>query len=334
MRLIASERSCSIHIPDGYLSPATCAVLYGAALPFWAVAARKVGKLMRARMVPLVSLFSAFAFALQMFNVPLPGGTTGHAVGGTLLALVLGPWGAVVGLSVVFLLQALFFGDGGITAYGANVFNMAIVLPLAGYALYRFLITLLPGKQVIAAVIASYIAIILAAFLTALELGLQPRLFHAADGTPLYAPYDLKIALPAVMVPHLLVAGPIEAVVTGLVLAFLLRTRMPLGVMPQPHPLPLRWLWVGLGLVALLTPIGLLASGTAWGEWGGDDLKEMLGFVPQGLARLENLWQAPFSGYSLPGIGPMAGYIASAIVGMGMLALISFLVLRASRRKG
>ncbi|HJW88158.1 MAG TPA: cobalt transporter CbiM, partial [Dehalococcoidia bacterium] len=302
-----------MHIPDGYLSPATCAVLYGAALPFWAVAARKVGKLMKARMVPLIALFSAFAFALQMFNVPLPGGTTGHAVGGTLLALVLGPWGAVVGLSVVFLLQALFFGDGGITAYGANAFNMAIVLPLAGYALYRFLITLLPGKQVMAAAIASYIAMMLAALLTALELGLQPRLFHAADGTPLYAPYDLKIALPAVMVPHLLVAGPIEAVVTGLVLAFLLRTRMPLGVMPQPRPLPLRWLWVGLGLVALLTPIGMMASGTAWGEWGGDDLKEMLGFVPQGLARLENMWQAPFSGYSLPGIGPVAGYIASAI---------------------
>ncbi len=323
-----------MHIPDGYLSPATCAVLYGAALPFWAIAGRKVGKLMKARMVPLISLFSAFAFALQMFNVPLPGGTTGHAVGGTLLALVLGPWGAVVGLSVVFLLQALFFGDGGITAYGANAFNMAIVLPLAGYGLYRYLITLLPGKQVIAAAIASYIAIILAAFLTGLELGLQPLLFHAADGTPLYAPYALKIALPAMVVPHLLVAGPIEALVTGLVLAFLLRTKMPLGVMPQPRPLKLRWLWAGLGLVALLTPIGLLASGTAWAEWGREDLQSMLGFVPQGLARLEGMWRAPIPDYSFPGLGPVSGYIVSAILGMAMFALLSFLVLRASRRKG
>ncbi len=323
-----------MHIPDGYLSPATCAVLYGAALPFWVVASRKVGKLMKARMVPLISLFSAFAFALQMFNVPLPGGTTGHAVGGTLLALVLGPWGAVVGLSVVFLLQALFFGDGGITAYGANAFNMAIVLPLAGYGLYRYLITLLPGKQVIAAAIASYIAIILAAFLTGLELGLQPLLFHAADGTPLYAPYALKIALPAMVVPHLLVAGPIEALVTGLVLAFLLRTKMPLGVMPQPRPLKLRWLWAGLGLVALLTPIGLLASGTAWAEWGREDLQSMLGFVPQGLARLEGMWRAPIPDYSFPGLGPVSGYIVSAILGMAMFALLSFLVLRASRRKG
>ncbi|MFH1482783.1 MAG: cobalt transporter CbiM, partial [Chloroflexota bacterium] len=217
-----------MHIPDGYLSPATCAVLYGAALPFWAVAAKKVGKLMRARMVPLIALFSAFAFALQMFNVPLPGGTTGHAVGGTLLALVLGPWGAVVGLSVVLLLQAVFFGDGGILAYGANVFNMAIVLPLAGYGAYRFLITLLPGRQAIAAAIASYFAINLAALLVALELGLQPLLFHAADGAPLYAPYALKLAIPAVMVPHLLVAGLVEALVTGMVVAFLLRTKMPL----------------------------------------------------------------------------------------------------------
>src|SRR4030067_2963014 len=140
----------------------------------------------------------------------------------------------------------------------------------------------------------------LAALLVALELGLQPSLFPAAAGTPLYAPYDLKLALPAVMVPHLLVAGPIEAMVTGLVLAFLLRAKMPLGVMPQPRPLPLRWLWVGLGLVALLTPIGLLASGTAWGEWGSKQLQDMLGFVPQGLERLENLWHGASRGHPLP----------------------------------
>jgi len=289
---------------------------------------------MKARVVPLIALFSAFAFALQMFNVPLPGGTTGHAVGATLLAIVLGPWGAVVGLSVVFLLQALFFGDGGILAYGANVFNMAIVMPLAGYGLYRILVSVFPRRPATAAAIASYIAIILAALFAAMELGLQPLLFHAADGTPLYAPYALKIALPAMLVPHLLVAGPIEALVTGLVVAFLLRTKMPLGVMPQPRPLRLRWLWAGLGLVALLTPIGLLASGTAWGEWGGEDLQEMLGFVPRGLEKLGGVWRAPFSDYSLPGMGPVPGYIASAVVGMGVLALLSFLVLRASRRRG
>jgi cobalt/nickel transport system permease protein len=168
----------------------------------------------------------------------------------------------------------------------------------------------------------------------ALELGLQPLLFHAADGTPLYAPYALKLALPAVMVPHLLVAGPIEALVTGMVLAFLLRTKMPLGVMPQPRPLKLRWLWAGLAVVALLTPIGLMASGTAWGEWGGEDLQAMLGFVPQGLERLGSIWRAPIPDYSFPGLGPVAGYIVSAIVGMATLAVVSFLVLRASRRKG
>jgi len=323
-----------VHIPDGYLSPATCGVLYGASLPFWAVAGRKVGAVMKARMVPLIALFSAFAFALQRFNVPLPGGTTGHAVGATLLALVLGPWGAVMGLSVVFLLQALFFGDGGITAYGANVFNMAIVMPLAGYGAYRFLITLFPRRQAIAAAVASYFAINLAALFAALELGLQPLLFHAADGTPLYAPYALKIAVPAMVIPHLLVAGPIEALVTGMVIAFLLRSKMSLGVLPQPKPLRLRWLWVGLGVVALFTPIGLLATGTAWGEWGGEDLQNMLGFVPQGLEKLGSLWRAPIPDYSFPGLGPVSGYIVSAVIGMAMFALLSFLVLRASRRKG
>jgi len=322
-----------MHIPDGYLSPATCGVMYAAALPFWAIAGRKIGSVMKARMVPLIAVFSAFAFALQMFNVPLPGGTTGHAVGGTLLALVVGPWGAVVGLSVTFLLQALFFGDGGITAYGANVFNMAIVLPLAGYAAYRYLITLFPGRQAVAAAVASYFAINLSALFVALELGLQPLLFHAADGTPLYAPYALKLAIPAVMIPHLLVAGVVEALVTGMVLTFLLRAKMPLGVMPQPKPLRLRWLWAGVGVVALLTPIGLLASGTAWGEWGGEDLQGMLGFVPQGLEKLGGLWQAPFADYTVPGLGPVSGYILSAIIAIAMLALVSVLVLRANRRK-
>jgi len=289
---------------------------------------------MKARMVPLISLFSAFAFALMMFNVPLPGGTTGHAVGATLLAIVLGPWAAVVGLSMVLLLQAVFFGDGGILAYGANVFNMAIVMPLAGYGAYRLLLSLLPRRQAIAAAVASYFAMNLAAMFAGLELGLQPLLFHAADGTPLYAPYALKLALPAMMVPHLLVAGPIEAVVTGLLVAFLLRTKMPMGVIPQPKPLRLRWLWAGLAGVALLTPIGLLASGTAWGEWGSEDLQGMLGFVPRGLEKLGNIWRAPLPDYSVPGIGPAAGYIISAIIGVAILALLSFLILRVSRRKG
>lgn len=311
-----------MHIPDGYLSPATWGALYVASLPFWAIAQRRVGQAMKAQMVPVLAMFSAFAFVIQMFNVPLPGGTTGHAVGGTLLAVVLGPWAAVLGLSVVLLIQALFFGDGGITAYGANAFNMAVALPLTGYLVYRTVLSLFPRRRVMAAVIGSYIAINVGGLLTALELGLQPMLFHTAEGTPLYAPYPLKIALPAVMVPHLLVVGPIEALITGLALALVLRTRM-LPEMETPRPRRLRWLWVALALLALFTPLGLLASGTAWGEWGQEELRGMLGFVPEGLVRLEGLWRwAPLSGYSLPSGGAELGYIVSALLGIALVGLL------------
>ncbi|MFH1485166.1 MAG: energy-coupling factor ABC transporter permease, partial [Chloroflexota bacterium] len=122
-----------MHIPDGYLSPASFAVMYAAAAPFWYVAVQKVKSALTTRMVPLLSIFSAFSFTIMMFNVPLPGGTTGHAVGGTLLAIVLGPWAAVIGISVALVIQAIFFGDGGITTIGANCFNIAVVLPMVGY---------------------------------------------------------------------------------------------------------------------------------------------------------------------------------------------------------
>ena len=126
-----------MHIPDGYLSPSTCAALYAGAAPFWFVALRRAGKLLHARLVPLISLVSAFVFVIMMFNIPRPGGTTGHAVGMAVSAILLGPSASILAISVALLIQAVFFGDGGITAFGANSFNMAVVGSLVAYAVYR-----------------------------------------------------------------------------------------------------------------------------------------------------------------------------------------------------
>src|SRR5256714_8479336 len=128
-----------MHIPDGYLSPATCAALYGGSAPFWYVSLHRVKKTLHTRLVPLLSLFAAFCFVIMMFNLPLPGGTTGHAVGMGIATVVLGPWGSILAISVALLIQAVFFGDGGITAFGANCFNMAIVGSLAAHWIYRAL---------------------------------------------------------------------------------------------------------------------------------------------------------------------------------------------------
>src|SRR6201996_2915660 len=115
-----------MHIPDGYLSPITCVVMYAAAVPFWAIALKRVKRLLNTRLVPLLSVFAAFSFVIMMFNIPLPGGTTGHAVGVGIATIVLGPWASILAISVALLIQAIFFGDGGITAYGANCMNMEI----------------------------------------------------------------------------------------------------------------------------------------------------------------------------------------------------------------
>ena len=317
-----------MHIPDGYLSPVTDGVMLAAAAPFWTVALKKVRKTLNQRTVPVLALFSAFSFVTMMFNVPLPGGTTAHAVGGTLLAIVLGPWAAVIGISVALGIQALFFGDGGILAFGANCFNMAIVLPLVGYFIYKLISSNSAAsspRRLLGAVLGSYAGINAAALCAGIELGLQPLLFHTSGGAPLYAPYGLATAVPAMVGGHLLVAGPVEALVTGLAVFYLQRSHSTLlQADTQAKGEGKRWvLWGGLAALALATPLGLLASGTAWGEWGLDELKTMgLSAIPQGLQKLAEWWPAPLPDYGFPRMGAVIGYILSAFVGMGLIVFL------------
>jgi len=213
-----------MHIPDGYLGPATCGFFYVAMLPLWTAASRIVKKTLKAKQVPLLAIGAAFSFVIMMFNVPIPGGSTGHAVGGVLVAILLGPWAACIAITVALVVQALLFGDGGITAIGANCFNMAFVLPFVGYYLYNALSYHAPmdsKRRVIAAGVAGYIGINVAAFLAGVEFGLQPLLHHTLNGQALYCPYGLKVAVPAMAGEHLLVFGWVEAVVTALVVKYL-----------------------------------------------------------------------------------------------------------------
>src|SRR5580704_16770691 len=148
-----------MHILAAYLSPATCATLYATSAPFWYVALQRVKKTLHTRLVPLLSLFAAFSFVIMMFNLPLPGGTTGHAVGIGLAAVVLGPWASMLAVSIALIIQALFFGDGGITAIGANCFNMAIVGSLVAYGVYRVVAggsPIVSFRRVVAAGLAGY----------------------------------------------------------------------------------------------------------------------------------------------------------------------------------
>lgn len=213
-----------MHIPDGYLGPTTCGVFYAVMLPIWTVASKIVKKTLRIKQVPMLAIGAAFSFVIMMFNVPIPGGSTGHAVGGVLAAILLGPWAACIAITVALVIQALLFGDGGITAIGANCFNMALVLPFAGYYIYKAISYNAPidsNRRVIAAGIAGYVALNLAAGLTGFEFGIQPLLHKTASGQALYCPYGLNVALPAMLGEHLLVFGWVEAIVTALVIKYL-----------------------------------------------------------------------------------------------------------------
>ncbi len=333
-----------MHIPENYLSPVSCAVMGAAMVPVWVHAVKKTNRELPKEKLPLLGAGAAFSFLAMMFNVPLVGGTTGHAVGGTLIALLFGPHAACLAVSVALLLQAVIFGDGGILAFGANCFNMAFVLPYAGYYIYR----LLMGKKIsqdkgsvrpyVAAFLGSYLGLNLAALCCAVEFGVQPMLFRDAAGNALYCPYDLSIAVPAMMLPHLAVAGFVEAVFTVAVFALVRKTAPELTYERMLTDAPetgnkKRYVPV-FALIALLIaacPLGLLATGTAWGEWGADEIAEIvtngkaLGYTPSGL---ESGWSldVPMPDYSLEGMNETLAYVLSAVIGVALLIIIFKLI--------
>lgn len=317
-----------MHIPDGYLSPKTCVAFYAAMIPVWYVASRKVEQGLKLKQLPLLALGAAFTFVIMMFNIPIPGGSTGHMVGTTVVAIALGPWAGVVAMSLTLTLQALLFGDGGLTALAANAFNMAFVMSFSGYYAFRLIAAGNPGalRRSAAAFIAAYISVNLAALAAALELGIQPIIASGADGRPLYAPYPLSISIPAMMAPHLLFFGPVEALGTMLVVSYVHRTQKG---MLEASKSPLRPLWAAIVILALLTPLGLLAAGTPWGEWGREELKDLLGYIPSGMDRVAEVWKGILPDYALPGAeGGLASiifYIVSALIGSAGVVLIIYI---------
>ena len=339
-----------MHIPDGYLSPSTCAGLYAGAAPFWYVALRRINKQLHSRTIPLLGMFAAFSFVVMMFNLPLPGGTTGHAIGIGMATIVSGPWVSMLAVSIALLIQALFFGDGGISTYGANCFNMAIAGSLVTYGVYRALSSgadIHSRRRVFAAGIAGYAAINVAALLAALEFGIQPLLFHDASGTPLYAPYPLSISIPAMMIGHLTFAGLAELVLSAGVVAYLQRAD-PEILRATREKRPIRRLWIALAAALVLTPLGIIAVGGAWGEWRASSFSDSAGRAqvaavsgdrappsqaPSGLEKLSTLWKAPFADYAPRFIAnAYLAYFVAALIGVALI-LVCVTLLRVFIRR-
>ncbi|MCQ2491612.1 MAG: cobalt transporter CbiM [Lachnospiraceae bacterium] len=320
-----------MHIPENYLSPQTCAVMTAAVAPVWAYSIKKVKNEIPKAKMPLLGVGAAFSFLGMMFNVPLPGGTTGHAVGGTLIALLLGPEAACISVSIALLIQALLFGDGGILAFGANCFNMAFLLPFVGYGVYKLVSNMIKSDsgKYIGAALGGYAGINAAAFMAALEFGVQPYLFTDAAGQALYCPYGLNIAIPSMMIGHLTIFGLAEVLFTTVIFAFVLKTAP--GIVKESNKFSAKSVYALIAVLIAAVPLGLLAEGTAWGEWGADEIASItsggtaLGYTPAGMTGGFEL-STIFPDYTIAGMPDVAAYILSAIIGVALCIILFRLV--------
>ena len=212
----------AMHIPDGFLAlPAAvvCAIVAALALT---LAVRCLARQQGERFVPLLGVTAAGLFAGQMVNFPLLGlQTSGHLMGGVLAAVILGPWGAMVAIASVLLVQCFLFGDGGVTALGANLLNMGVIGGMLGYAVYSTLRRAIGGNfgTVAAAVLASWIIIPVSALAFSVEM--------AVGGGIEFMP------LVTLMVFYHVWIGLGEAVLTGLVTQWLVRVRPDLIYQPN-----------------------------------------------------------------------------------------------------
>jgi cobalt/nickel transport system permease protein len=205
-----------VHIPDGFINLPTSAGLGAAAAGGVWYSIRRAARVLDDRRVPLAGLVAAFVFAAQMINFPVAAGTSGHLIGGVLAAVLVGPWLGSLVLTVVLVVQGIFFADGGLSALGLNVFNMAIAATLGGYLIYRGLVALLPKMRpttAAAAGVAGGLSVLLAAFSFVLEYALGGE-GGAALGT-------VAAAMGGV---HALI-GIGEGLITALVVGTVLATR-------------------------------------------------------------------------------------------------------------
>jgi len=304
-----------MHIPDGFIDGKTALAAAALSAAGVGVALRQVKQELPPRKTPLLGLAAAFLFAAQMVNFPVAGGTSGHLVGGALVAALLGPSAAVVVVTTVLIVQCFLFADGGVLALGANIFNMAIVNSVGGYVIYRGVCRLLPGirGQVTALAFAGWCATVLASISCAGQL--------AFSGT---VPWSA--AFPAMAGTHMLI-GVGEGLISALVFLAIQRTRPEMIAgngepgRPQRRGELLRYgLLVTLGVAIFVAPFAC-----PWPD-GLERVAARLGFEQ----RTAQPWfPAPAPDYRVPGIHWAVG--ATAIAGAAGSLIVFALALLLGR---
>ena len=200
-----------MHIPDGFINPATAAIMFAVSIVFLVWSWKKVKAEYPPSFVAMLAISSAFVFAAQMINFPIIYGTSGHLVGGTFLAVLLGPYAAMLSMTIVLMMQAFFFADGGIIAFGANVFNMAVIGSLS-----FFIVKLLTRKSTStrrfgsSVFIASWLSVVVGSLAAAVEIGISP-VFADAGG--------VMVTIPAMLFWHVMIGLGEGAITTTLIVS-------------------------------------------------------------------------------------------------------------------
>lgn len=210
-----------MHIPDGFLSPETYVPAYAVCAGLWVLGMRRLRARLDEETLPWLAVMTALSFVLMMVALPLPGGSTVHAAGIGLLALSFGVWMSFLAVSLVLAMQALLFGDGGITALPVNALAMGLAGSMAAWWTWR---GLRRANESLALFAAGWVSMVLPALLVALVLGIQPAIAHDTAGRPLFFPFGPEVVLPAVLLPHALV-GLGEGLLTLLGHRYLTRRR-------------------------------------------------------------------------------------------------------------
>lgn len=205
-----------MHVPDGFFDATTSIGTGAVSAGAIAVGLRRSADELSDRLAPMAGLVAAFIFALQLLNFPVASGTSGHLLGGALAAVLVGPWVGLVCVSIVLLVQALVFADGGLTAYGINVILVAIVPAFVGYATYRLVRALLPanrGSVVAASALGAFVSVPIAAAVFSV-------LFAFGGSVDL----EFSSVLTAMVGTHLLI-GLGEAAITAAIVSAVVSTR-------------------------------------------------------------------------------------------------------------
>lgn len=303
-----------MHIPDGFLEPKVWVTLAGVSGAAVAAASKKVSKNMDERMVPLMGVLAAFVFAAQMVNFPIGGGTSGHLMGAALIASIVGPAAGLVIMATILILQALLFQDGGITALGANIFNMGIVGALLGYGIFKGMNTL-TGNVRISVFAASWFSVVAASGAAAAELSLSGVVPAA-------------VSFPAMMGVHAVIGigeGAITIAALELVSKVNRGSVYALETAGKGISKKATWVWIAVSVSVAM----LLAPFASSLPDGLEKVAEKLGFITRETSKLSS----PLPNYQIPGLNGGISTALAGAVGVLVAFALAYMIVKAMQRK-